>query len=204
LAHELVPRRTAAYDVANAAVAHQQHLLLPGVLLPGVEQEAVRVRRADEASEHVRRAEHVGVHDEHSAVERLPRRPQREDGALAEAHVRHTAHGDAGDARRQRCAHAIVAEAGDHDRVAHTGSGEAVEEPMEQAASGDLDETLRPAARRAEEALADSRGKDDGGHDPGAPSTSLRAYRKRVKSPRPRAPMFATRKASLANAPWPS
>ena len=74
----------------------------------------------------------------------------------------------------------------------------------QEASPGDLDQTLRRAARRAEETLADAGGEDDGGHAVGASSASPSAARKRVKSPRESAPMFATRNASLANAPWPS
>jgi hypothetical protein len=119
------------------------------------------VRRADEAVEHHLRTEDVRVHDQHRPVERVPRRPQREDRTLAEARVGHTAHVDAEHPRRQRGAHEIVPEAGDHHRLAHAGGREAIQQPEQQAAPGDLDQTLRRAARRAEETLANAGGEDD-------------------------------------------
>ena len=203
LAHELVARRAATHDVAHAPVAHQQHLLLARGLLRGVEQEAVRMQRAHQPRQHRGRAEDVGVHDQHVAVERVTRRPQREDRPFAEARVGDTADGDAVDWTGECGAHLGIAETRHHDRVTHAGLREALQQPAQQARAADLDEALRPTAGRVQQALADAGGENDGGHR-ALPRTAPSALRKPSRSEGRSAPMLATRNASFANQPCPS
>src|SRR5581483_6349545 len=193
LAGELVARRPSADDVPHDAVAHEEHLLLARRRDARVEEEAVRVRGADESREHGRPAEDVGVHDERGAVEELARGPEREDRAFVEARVEEPAKAQARRAGADRGADGIGTEAGDDRRLAHTDRGEALEQADEERLAADRHETLRPAAGRREKAFADARGEQDRRH---RPSTVARASRKRSKSARASAPMFATRKIS--------
>ena len=161
------------------------------------------MRRAHQPRQHRGRAEDVGVHDQHVAVERVTRRPQGQDRPFPEARVGDTAHGDAVDRAGERVAHLRVAEARHHDRVAHAGLREPLQQAAQQARAADLDEALRPAAGRVQQTLADAGGEDDGGHR-ALPSAVPSALRKPSRSEGRSAPMLATRNASFANQPWPS
>src|SRR5207245_2284061 len=94
----------------------------------------------------------------------VARRPEREDGALAVARVDDAPHPDAADRRADGGLHRVGAEAGDHDRVAHPGLAEIVDQAHEEALAADLDQALRAAAGGGEEPLADARGEDDRRH----------------------------------------
>ena len=87
------------------------------------------------------------------------------------------------------------------DRFLHAGRRDSLEQPLEEASSAHLDQTLRPSPRMAEQALADPRGEEHGRHPA---STAPSASRKRVKSAAVRCPMLATRKISRARRPCPS
>ena len=182
---------------------HQQHLLLAGVLLARIEQEAVGVPGRHEPRQHRARAEHVGIHDQHGTIERVARRPQGEDRAFPEPRVGEATNGDAVDRTGERGAHLLGSEARDHHRLAHPGIREALQQPAQQALAADLDQALGSAARGVQQALADPGGEDDGRH-PAPPSTSPSATRNPSRSARRSAPMFATRNASFANHPCPS
>src|SRR5262249_12530966 len=87
LTGELVTGGTAADDVPHPAPLDEQYLLLPGGRDARIEEKAIGVRGADQAGDECRGTEHVGVHHEDRPVEGVPRRPQREDRALAVAGV---------------------------------------------------------------------------------------------------------------------
>ena len=159
------------------------------------------MRRADEAGDQCRRAEHVGVHHEDRPGERSARRPEGENRSFAVARVGEDTDTEARGRRIEGGAHRFRPEAHDDRHIIHPGRRERVEQAAEQALSADLDEAFWPSAGPAVQAFANASGEQDRRH---APSTAASASRKLTKSASVKCPMFATRKMSCASRPWPS